>query len=127
MRVRRRTFSERSASRAQRRRERIREDLESLGVSPSFSAPVAERLEPRSPELGTDAYAAAIGAAAAAWEVCGRDSELLAGHSRDVDEIRSLMDGFAGELRKLEEGLRIVSAYVLRMHRKATRDRQELH
>jgi hypothetical protein len=32
------------------------------------------------------------------------------------------MQGFAGELQKLEEGLRMISAYVLRMRNRATRD-----
>jgi hypothetical protein len=122
-----RPAAKRIASRAARRQQRIREDLESLGVSPAFAAPLAQRLEPVSHEIGTEAYVAALGGVAAAWDVCGRDSEAMGVHSRDVDEIRSLMHGFAGELRKLEEGLRIVSAYVLRMHRKATRDRTPLH
>jgi hypothetical protein len=110
--------------RAVRRRRQIRQDLESLGLSAEFSEPAAARLEAMGLELGTDAYSAALGGAAAAFDVYREDCEELAGHSRDVDEIRNLMQGFAGELRKLEEGLRTVSAYVLRMHRKATGDRR---
>lgn len=121
MQTKQRPVAKRIASRAARRQQRIREDLENLGVSPDFSGPLARRLEPVSQEMGTEAYSAALGGVVAAWEVYGKDSEAMVVHSRDVDEIRSLMEGFAGELRKLEEGLRIVSAYVLRMHRKATR------
>ncbi len=61
-----------------------------------------------------------------AYEVYREDCEALAHSSRDIDEIQRLMQGFAGELRKLEEGLRIVSAYVLRMHSKASRERRGL-
>ncbi len=60
---------------------------------------------------------------AAAYQVYREDCEALADSSRDIDEIQRLMQGFAGELRKLEEGLRIVSAYVLRMHNKACGER----
>lgn len=41
---------------------------------------------------------------------------------RDVEEIQRLMRGFAGELRKLEEGLRILNAYVTRMRSRADTD-----
>ena len=47
--------------------------------------------------------------------------------ARDVEEIRRLMEGFASELQKLEEGLRIVSAYVGRMQSKAGRERGAVH
>ena len=104
------------------RRRRIRADLESKGVSPEFSEPLAQRLERLRSEPGSDAYAAALEGAAAAYDAYLGDAELLEDRSRDVEEIQRLMHGFAGELLKLEEGLRIISAYVMRMHNRATRD-----
>jgi hypothetical protein len=109
--------------RATHRRSRIRADLESKGISPTFSACLAERLEAMNPEPGSDAYAAVLDGAAAVFDVYREDCRALEHSSRDIDEIQRLMQGFAGELRKLEEGLRIVSAYVLRMHSKATKER----
>jgi len=44
--------------------------------------------------------------------------------THDVEEIQRLMTGFAGELRKLEEGLRILSAYVTRMRSRSEPDEE---
>jgi hypothetical protein len=112
----------RGSTRAAGRRQRIRADLENKGVSPGFSEPLAQRLERLRSEPGSDTYAAALEGAAAAYDAYRGDAELLEHRSRDIEEIQRLMQGFAGELLKLEEGLRIISAYVLRMHNRATRD-----
>jgi hypothetical protein len=100
-------------------RERICRDLESLGVSRGFSAPVAERIAGLAGELDDHTYSAILDGVVVAFDAHRSDCEAIEGRSRDLDEIQRLMHGFAGELRKLEEGLRIVSAYVLRMHSKA--------
>lgn len=113
------------ALRASQRREQIRSDLEGKGINSDFSATVAEKLEPSSAERGTSAYVAALDGVAAAYAVVSGEIEALATSSRDVDEIQRLMKGFAGELRKLEEGLRMVSAYVGRMHHKASGDKSD--
>ena len=107
-------------------RDRIEADLVQRGVSAPFSAPVAARLAERCSQLETPAYEAALDGVAAAFTVYSEDCEALERSARNIDEIQRLMRGFAGELRKLEEGLRIVSAYVLRMNDKATKDRRSL-
>ena len=107
-------------------RSRVKRDLESLGVSASFSAPVADRIAALRPELGEDTYAAVLDGVTVAFDAHRSHCEALADRTRDVDEIDRLMKGFAGELRKLEEGLRIVSAYVTRMHTKASGERERL-
>jgi hypothetical protein len=117
-----RQIGRRGSTRAVGRRQRIRADLESKGVSPGFSEPLAQRLERLHSEPGSEAYAAALEGAVAAHDACRGDAEPLDDRSRDIEEIQRLMQGFAGELLKLEEGLRIISAYVLRMHNKAARD-----
>ena len=104
------------------RRQRIRTDLENKGVSPEFSERLAQRLERLRSEPGSDTYAAALEGAAAAYDASLGDAELLEDRSSDIEEIQRLMQGFAGELLKLEEGLGIISAYVLRMHNRASRD-----
>ena len=104
------------------RRQRIRTDLENKGVSPEFSERLAQRLERLRSEPGSDTYAAALEGAAAAYDASLGDAELLEDRSSDIEEIQRLMQGFGGELLKLEEGLRTISAYVLRMHSRATRD-----
>lgn len=109
-------------------REQVQRDLESLGVSAGFSAAAAERIAALRPELGERTYAAMLDGVTVAYDAHREQCQALAGKARDIEEIERLMQGFAGELRKLEEGLRIVSAYVTRMHVKATGEgRRFLH
>ena len=103
--------------------ERVRRDLESLGVSSEFSLPVAERIAALADEVDEPTYSAVLDGVAVAFDAHRTGCEALEDRGRDLDEIQRLMHGFAGELRKLEEGLRIVSAYVLRMHDKARGER----
>ncbi len=98
-----------------RPRQRIRADLERRGVAEHLSEPFSERLAEIAADLSASEYHAAILAMTAAYEVVQRDAGELEGRCRDVREIQQLMQGFAGELRKLEEGLRIVSAYFVRL------------
>ncbi len=100
-----------------RRRSRIRADLESKGVAPEFSQPVADRLADIAPDFSSGEYEAVLDGVAAAYGVHQRDFD----SASDVNEIQRLMDGFTGELRKLEEGLQILSAYVHRMRTRTTR------
>jgi hypothetical protein len=102
---------------------RIQKDLESLGVSSAFSEAVAERISILASELDRETYSAVLDGVAVAFDAHRGDCETIEERARDIDEIQRLMKGFAGELRKLEEGLRIVSAYVLRMHSKARGER----
>jgi hypothetical protein len=96
----------------------IAEDLERLGVRGAVVTRLAAELERSCGELDAAAYGAALEGAVAAYDATGREED------EDVREIQRLMEGFAGELQKLEEGLRIVSAYVIRMQERARRDRQ---
>jgi len=98
----------------------IAEDLERLGIRGALGTRLAARLEGRCQDLDAVAYAAALEGAAAAFDAAGN------AEAEDVREIQRLMEGFAGELQKLEEGLRIVSAYVVRMQERARRDREGL-
>lgn len=108
------------------RKRRLRADLESRGLSRELSQPMATRLAPLLKAASTRAYGAALDAAAAAVEVV-RDGECAApdrvigtpDRAGDVAEIQRLMLGFTDELRKLEEGLRILSAFVVRMRTRA--------
>ncbi len=94
-------------------------ELEARGVAAEFAVSVAERLAEGEELRGRrlDAVLEGVTAAFAAHQL---DYEVLEESARNIDEIQRLMAGFAGELRKLEEGLRVVSAYVLRMHDKAS-------
>jgi hypothetical protein len=105
-------------------RRRIRVDLERRGVARELTLPIAARLAPLVKALPSGAYGAALDAAVAALSIARVDGEPDAGADRtaDVAEIQRLMLGFTDELRKLEEGLRILSAFVLRMRTRAGLD-----
>ncbi len=92
------------------RSEQIRFDLESRGVAPEVSVPAARCLSAIAADLSPKEYGAVLDGVAAAY--VHPDAAQLVG---DIGEIQRLMQGFAGELRKLEEGLQILSAYVVRM------------
>lgn len=105
----------RSAAGATRRKSRIRADLERRGVEPALSQSMAARLAPLTQALSARAYGAALDAAVAAVDLTRVDDDASGDRSRDVAEIQRLMLGFTEELRKLEEGLRILSTFVVRM------------
>jgi hypothetical protein len=105
-----------------RPRQRIRADLERRGVEEQFSEPFSQRLAEIAGQLSTSEYHAAVLAMTAAYEVCRGDSVELESRCRDVREIQRLMQGFAGEMRKLEESLSIVSAYLVRLRSAADGD-----
>jgi hypothetical protein len=95
--------------------ERVLSDLEDRGVDPEFSRPVAERLVAIAPDLSTLEYAAILDGVSAAYGVHREISGSSDARSRDGNELQRLMDGFTGELRKLDEGLQILSTYLVRM------------
>ena len=103
-------------------RRRIRTDLETRGVAREISQPMAARLAPLLETVSSRAYGAALDAAVAVASVARVDGDPDPGRASDVAEIQRLMLGFTGELRKLEEGLRILSAFVLRMRTRAACD-----
>jgi hypothetical protein len=105
------------------RRRRIRVDLERKGVSPEFSEPVADRLAVIASDFTSTEYAAVLDGVAAAYGVHREDSEAAG----DAAEILRLMQGFSGEMRKIEEGLRVLSAYAQRMQSRADKSSEVLH
>jgi hypothetical protein len=101
------------------RSKQICSDLESRGVSRELSLPAARRLSPIAAGLSPKEYGAVLDGVAAAY--VDPDEARAAG---DIGEIRRLMEGFSSELRKLEEGLQILSAYVARMGSRSNPERR---
>lgn len=102
--------------------EQVRSDLEQRGVDPEFSRPVAERLVAIATNLSAREYAAIIDGVSAAYGVHRETSGSHDPYFRYGNELQRLMDGFTGELRKLDEGLRMLSAYLVRMGALVTRE-----
>ncbi len=95
--------------------EQVRSDLEQRGIDPEFSRPVAERLVAVAMDLSADEYAAILDGVSAAYGVHREISEPHDADLRQANELHRLIDGFTGELRKFDEGLRMLSAYLVRM------------
>ena len=102
--------------------ERVQSDLENRGVDPEFSRPVARRLAAIAPDLSTPEYAAILEGVSAAYGVYREISGLNDVHFRHANELQRLMEGFTGELRKLDEGLQMLSTYLVRMGALSTRE-----
>jgi len=95
----------------------IREDLERRGVSSEFSGSVSARLAEIAGDLSAEEYTAVLEGVAAAYGVhrqCeGRNARA------ESREIHRLVQDFAVELKKLDEGLRILSAYLVRIRERS--------
>ena len=78
-----------------------------------FSQSVSQRLERFADELTPDAYEAILSGVAMAYGVHRRTAD--PGTAVDLNEVQRLMKEFAGELRKLDEALETLSAYVTRL------------
>ncbi len=100
-------------------RERIRADLERRGVLPSYSNAISSHLERVSEALSPKAYEAVLASVVLAHGGRRAEAEPSAARPHDLSELQRLMNGFAGELRKLDEALQILSAYVRRIRKSA--------
>jgi hypothetical protein len=94
----------------------LRDELLRRGIAPGVAAPLAERLagslarlEPAACAIALDGVAAAIGV------------QRERGEAHPL-EIQRLVQDFAAELKKLDEGLRLLSAYLLRLRDRAGAD-----
>ena len=102
-----------------RDRARIEQDLEQLGVGPDLREALTNRLEALAPTLSEDAYRAALAGVAAAHDVHRIGEEGRERNTRDYQEIQRLLAMFSGEMKKLDEALRVLSSYVQRMRTRA--------
>ena len=98
-----------------RERERIRLDLERLGVADGLRDELSRRLEALSHHLSEDAYDAVLAGVALADALHREGDEARRRSLRDLSEIQRLLGAFSEEMRKLDEALQILSTYVQRM------------
>jgi hypothetical protein len=109
-------------------RNRIRSDLERLGMAPRVSEKLAERLEPRAARLSPEEYSVVLGSVAAAYGVNPEEVDALGIAPEDVADVERLTQGIREEVQKLDEGLRMLSAYVARLRKRAaSSDSETLH
>ncbi len=92
---------------------RILADLRERGIAAELRGSFVERLASVSAEGSPEAYRAALDAVELAYRSGGPAAV------GSFDELEQLMSGFAVELRKLEEAMRTLDAYVTRMRSQA--------
>ncbi len=110
------------------RRAQIQHDLARLGVATEACESLARRLEALEPTLSPDAYRAALTAAALAEGMHAQERQALQRSVRELREMERLLDAFSDEMRKLDEALQTLAAYVERMRSQAPEaEPQTLH
>ena len=102
-----------------RDRARIERDLEHLGVGAPLRDALAGRLESLATKLSEDAYQAALAGVIAAHDVHCIGEQGRERSARDYQEIQRLLSVFSGEMKKLDDALRVLSGYVQRMRSRA--------
>ena len=109
-------------------RNRIRSDLERMGIAAQFSEAVAQRLESTVADLSPHEYGIVMSSVAAVYGAQCEDGDAPGIAPEDIADIQRLMQGFGEEVQKLDEGLRMLSAYVSRLRKRAARsDAKTLH
>jgi hypothetical protein len=96
-------------------RARIERDLDRHGVCAEVRDVLTRRLEALAPTLTEDAYRAALAGALVAHDLHQQGARHVERGVRDYQEIQRLLTVFSAEMKKLDEALRVLSAYVQRM------------
>lgn len=99
------------------RARQLRADLEQRGVPAALASAVSLRLEPQAAGLDPVAYQAVLEAACTTY-----GAQRKATPPDAALEIQRLVQDFAVELQKLDEGLRLLSTYLLRIRDRARSD-----
>ena len=107
------------------RRDRIRADLERLGVRESARDELSRRLERLAERLSADAYDGALAGIVLA-EGLHQENRSASESVRDAREVEHLLRGFAEEVRKLDEVMQTLSAYAKRLSACAPRAGRDL-
>jgi len=109
-------------------RDRLRRDLEARGVDPLFADAVLTRVALVSSDAAEPSWEAIVEGVEVAYRVHRNGQESLRRSLRDLSELSRLVDDFGGELKKLDEGLKMLAAYLSRMRKQVCSEgRQILH
>jgi hypothetical protein len=109
-------------------RDRLRRDLEARGVDPLFADAVLTRVELVNSDASEPSWEAIVEGVEVAYRVHRNGQESLRRSLRDLSELSRLVEDFGGELKKLDEGLKMLAAYLSRMRKQlCSEGRQILH
>ena len=98
----------------------LRGELERLGLSAGDAAPLAERLVQLASELPEAEYRALV-------EGVVLGTRAGAGQAEESSGIQNLLEDFTCELKKLDEGLKLLTAYLTRLRDQTAEPTRTLH
>lgn len=110
-----------------RNAERIRRDLEERGVPESVSTALSTCMAQEASRLDPRTYEGFLKGAALTFAVHRDAKPELRATVQGLGEMQRLMGDFSDELRKLDEALEILSAYVVRMRSQSEMKDRTLH
>ena len=88
------------------------------GRGAQFSEAVAQRLESTVAKLSPHEYGVVLSSVAAVYGERREDGDAPGIAPEDIADVQRLMQGFGEEVQKLDEGLRMLSAYVSRLRKR---------
>jgi len=107
-------------------RDRLRRDLEARGVDPLFADAVLTRVALVSQDAAEPSWEAIVEGVEVAYRVHRNGQESLRRSLRDLSELSRLVEDFGGELKKLDEGLKMLAAYLGRMRKQVCSEGREI-
>ncbi len=105
----------------------LQRDLEDRGVPKPLATAVRERVEAQLPWITDGGYDGLLTGVATACALQARDEASVRKTVSDLGEMQQLMADFSDELRKLDEALEVLAAYVVRMRTQTDATDQTLH
>jgi hypothetical protein len=103
-------------------REQLCADLERRGIAPPLAARLADDLAKLSDSLTPEARSGALKGIALAAAVQQRQDDALRQTQQDLADIERMMSAFASELLKVDEAVKILSAFVTRIREQRAAD-----
>ena len=105
-----------------RGRDELRRELERRGVASDLAARLADDLAALGDSLTPEARLGAVKGVALASAVHRERTEAFRRWQEDLAEIERLMSAFASELKKVDEAVKILSAFVGRVREQTSPD-----
>lgn len=100
----------------------IREELKRRGVPPEFFEPILRSLVEPLSRMNSAAREGLLVGVAISYSVHKETHDGLQDSVRNLHEIERLLDSFGGELKKLDEAVKILGAFLDRMRSHTNRD-----